>query len=55
MPDDIDGAARELGFADRADLDRALRREWLFCMSAEPWPCARSPAPGPSKQTRPHD
>jgi hypothetical protein len=30
LPDDIDAAARELGFADRADLDRALRREWLY-------------------------
>jgi hypothetical protein len=30
LPDDIDAAARELGFADRADFDRALRREWLF-------------------------
>jgi hypothetical protein len=29
LPDDIDAAARELGFADRADFDRALRREWL--------------------------
>ena len=31
LPDDIDAAARELGFADRADFDRALRREWLYC------------------------
>jgi hypothetical protein len=31
LPDDIDAAARELGFADGADLDRALRREWLYC------------------------
>jgi hypothetical protein len=31
LPDDIDAAARELGFANRADLDRALRREWLYC------------------------
>ena len=31
LPDDIDAAARELGFPDRADLDRALRREWLYC------------------------
>ena len=30
LPDDIDAAARELGFADRADFDRALRREWLY-------------------------
>ena len=30
LPDDIDAAARELGFADRADLDRALRREWVY-------------------------
>ena len=31
LPDDIDAAARDLGFADRTDLDRALRREWLYC------------------------
>jgi hypothetical protein len=31
LPDDMDAAARELGFADRADFDRALRREWLYC------------------------
>lgn len=30
LPDDIDAAARELGFADRTELDRALRREWLY-------------------------
>jgi hypothetical protein len=30
LPDDIDAAARELGFADRAELDRALRREWVY-------------------------
>ena len=30
LPDDIDEVARELGFADRADFDRALRREWLY-------------------------
>jgi hypothetical protein len=30
LPDDIDAAARELGFADRADFDRALCREWLY-------------------------
>jgi hypothetical protein len=35
MPDDIDAAARELGFADRTDLDRALRREWLYCTRKE--------------------
>jgi hypothetical protein len=35
LPDDIDAAARELGFADRADLDRALRREWLYCNRRE--------------------
>ncbi|MGH6886872.1 MAG: hypothetical protein ACREGK_12455, partial [Geminicoccales bacterium] len=34
LPDDIDAAARELGFADRADLDRALGREWLYCTRA---------------------
>jgi hypothetical protein len=31
LPDDIDAAARELGFEGRADFDRALRREWLYC------------------------
>jgi hypothetical protein len=31
LPDDIEAAARELGFVDRADFDRALRREWLYC------------------------
>jgi hypothetical protein len=30
LPDDIDAAARELGFKDRTDFDRALRREWLY-------------------------
>jgi hypothetical protein len=30
LPDDVDAAARELGFVDRADFDRALRREWLY-------------------------
>ena len=30
LPDDIDVAAREFGFDDRADFDRALRREWLY-------------------------
>jgi Arc/MetJ-type ribon-helix-helix transcriptional regulator len=30
LPDDIDAAVRELGFADRVDVVRALRREWLF-------------------------
>jgi hypothetical protein len=30
LPDDIDAAAQDLGFADRTDLDRALRREWLY-------------------------
>jgi hypothetical protein len=36
LPDDIDAAARELGFADRSDLDRALRREWLYCTTTAP-------------------
>jgi hypothetical protein len=31
LPDNSDAAARELGFADRAGLDQALRREWLYC------------------------
>jgi hypothetical protein len=35
LPDDIDAAARALGFADRADFDRALRREWLYCNRGE--------------------
>jgi hypothetical protein len=35
LPDDIDAAARELGFADRAEFDRALRREWLYCSRAQ--------------------
>jgi hypothetical protein len=30
LPDDVDAAARELGFDGRADLDRALCREWLY-------------------------
>jgi hypothetical protein len=34
LPDDIDAAARELGFVDRAELDGALRREWLYCDGA---------------------
>jgi TfuA-like protein len=35
VPDDIDAAARELGFADRSDFDRAVRREWLYLRRAE--------------------
>jgi hypothetical protein len=35
LPDDIDAAAREFGFGDRADFDRALRREWLYCSRAQ--------------------
>jgi hypothetical protein len=31
LPDDIEAAARELGFANRAELHRALLREWLYC------------------------
>jgi hypothetical protein len=34
LPDDIDAAARELGFIDRSELDGALRREWLYCDGA---------------------
>jgi hypothetical protein len=30
LPNDADAAAREVGFADRADFDHALRREWLY-------------------------
>jgi hypothetical protein len=35
LPDDIDAAARALGFAHRAEFDRALRREWLYCHRGE--------------------
>jgi hypothetical protein len=35
LPDDIDAAAREFGFADGADFDRALRREWLYTRSKQ--------------------
>ncbi len=31
LPDDLDGAARERGFADRDQFTRALLREWLYC------------------------
>ena len=31
MPDDIDGFSRELGFSSRADLDRALVGEYVYC------------------------
>ena len=34
VPDDIDAAARDLGFADRSDFDRALRREWLYLQAS---------------------
>ena len=30
IPDDVDAVARALGFKDRADLHRALLREWLY-------------------------
>jgi hypothetical protein len=30
LPEDMDAFARELGFAERADFDSALRREWLY-------------------------
>jgi hypothetical protein len=30
LPDDMDAFTRELGFAERADFDSALRREWLY-------------------------
>jgi hypothetical protein len=35
LPDDIETAAREFGFADGADFDRALRREWLYTRSKQ--------------------
>lgn len=31
LPDDVDAAALELGFADRDHFCRALLREWLYC------------------------
>jgi TfuA-like protein len=31
LPDDLDAAARERGFADRDHFHRALLREWLYC------------------------
>ncbi len=30
VPDDMDAFTRELGFAERADFNSALRREWLY-------------------------
>jgi hypothetical protein len=30
LPDDMDAFTRELGFAERADFDSALHREWLY-------------------------
>jgi hypothetical protein len=35
LPDDVDAAARALGFADRDHLYRALLREWLYCRHTE--------------------
>ena len=42
VPDDIEAAARDLGFADRGDLQQALLREWLYCR-AEDTGCAPRP------------
>ncbi len=35
LPDDIEAAARELGFADRTEFYRALLREYLYCSGCE--------------------
>jgi hypothetical protein len=35
LPDDIEAAARELGFAGRTDFHRALLREYLYCSGCE--------------------
>jgi hypothetical protein len=35
MPEDLEAAAREFGFVDRADLHRALLREWLYCRAEQ--------------------
>ena len=45
MPDDIEAAARELGFANRGDLHRALLREWLYCRAEHG---ASEPRPEPA-------
>jgi hypothetical protein len=34
VPDDVDAAAREHGFADRDHFYRALLREWLYCQES---------------------
>jgi len=47
VPDDIEAAARELGFADRGDLHRALLREWLYCRAEH-----RASAPRPERAAR---
>lgn len=36
LPDDVEAAARELGFADRDHFYRALLREWLYCRESPP-------------------
>ena len=35
LPDDIEAAAREVGFADRGEFYRALLREYLYCSGCE--------------------
>ncbi len=35
LPDDLEAAARELGFVDRAEFHRALLREYLYCSGWE--------------------
>ena len=47
VPDDIEAAARELGFADRGDLHRALLREWLYCRAEH-----RASEPPPERSAR---
>jgi hypothetical protein len=38
LPDDIEAAARELGFEGRTDLYRAVLREYLYCSGCEEAP-----------------
>jgi hypothetical protein len=47
VPDDIEAAARELGFANRGELHRALLREWLYCRAEH-----RGSEPRPERPAR---
>ena len=47
MPDDMEAAASELGFADRAEFHRALLREWLYCRAED-----TGSAPRPERAAR---